>query len=328
MSTPMSKFSHGDLIMKEILINKIINYMELEKEEVKLSQLYEHFDKEKHTTIRGRINEVVGSRVIRTGRGKYILLGVDIEAVIEKTDTREAIPNILKSNIHYDLIFLDIPYRTGGQKGGNRNLSNYNLIEPEEFQEIITQAEKMLRTEDSQIYFMIAGGKSSKAAANKYLRAFDATDLKEAGKGSYLKLNKNGTVCNMGKYQMPAEDIFVYSPSGKLHSDKTTLDFKTIRPPLPRSGGYPTQKPLSLIEQIVMQSTNAGDKVLDMFGGSGVMLEACLNLKRFIHTMDISDDAITRMLKIAKAYTEKLIFVNDTNYSSEQMSVFQSGRLF
>jgi 16S rRNA G966 N2-methylase RsmD len=313
---------------KMSLIKKILKYMEHQEDAVELSQLYEHFDKEKHTTIRGRINESVGTKIIRTGRGRYLLLGAEIEAVIEKTDSLKAIPNILKSNIYYDLIFLDIPYRTGGQKGGNRDLSNYNLIEPEEFAEIVTQAEKMLKNENSQIYFMIAGGKSSKVAADKYIRAFDSSSLKVAGKGSYLKLNKNGTVCNMGKYPMPAEDIYVYSQSGKLYGDKTILDFKMTRPPLPKQGGYPTQKPFNLIEQIVNQSTKVGDSVLDLFGGSGVMLEACLKLKRFIHTMDISDDSINRMLKIAQSYTQKVLIVNNINYSNEQIMAFQSGRLF
>ena len=309
------------------LKTKILNYLK-DNGEVELSELYKHFDSQKHTTIRGRINEEVGSKIIRTGRGKYMLLGAEIEAVIEKTDARLAVPNILKANIFYDLIFLDIPYKTGGQKGGNRDLSNYNMIDPQEFQEIITQAQSMLRTEDSQVYFMIAGGKSSKASADKYLRAFAPTDLKVAGKGSYLKLNSNGTVCNMGKYPMPAEDIYVFSHSAKLHSDNTVLDFALQRPPLPRSGGYPTQKPFDLIEQIVKQSTNIGDKVLDMFGGSGVMLEACLKLKRFIHTMDISDEAIGRMLKIADAHTQKVVFANDTSYSNEQIEAFSRGYLF
>ena len=311
------------------LKQRIIKYMEEQKDEVNLSQLYEHFDSQKHTTIRGRINEDVGTKFIRTGRGKYILVGAEIEAVIEKTDSRLAIPNILKANIYYDLIFLDIPYKTGGQKGGNRDLSNYDLIDPEEFQEIVTQAQKMLRTENSQVYFMIAGGKSSKVAANKYIRAFDSSNLQLAGKGSYLKLNKNGTVCNMGKYPMPAEDILIYSHSGKLYQETTQLDFQLTRPPLPRSGGYPTQKPLDLMMQVIKQSTKVGDRVLDMFGGSGVTLEACLKLKRFIHTMDISQIAVDRMVNIAKRFTRDIITpVNNIAYDVEVLKIFQAGRLF
>jgi len=133
----------------------------------------------------------------------------------------------------------------------------------------------------------------------------------------------------MGKYPMPAEDILVYSHSGNLAKSDTQLDFQLTRPPLPRSGGYPTQKPLELMMQIIKQSTNVGDKVLDMFGGSGVTLEACLMLKRFIHTMDISDKSIERMINIAKRFTRDIIApVNNTAYDVEVLKVFQSGRLF
>lgn len=315
------------------LKQQIIQYLKNKGDEATLSELYEHFDNVKHTTIRGRINEDVGTKFIRTGKGTYMLLGAEIEAVIEKTDSRLAMPEIIKANIYYDLMFFDIPYKTGGQKGGNRDLSNYEMIEPEEFEKIINQAQKMLRTEDSQIYFMIAGGTSSKAAADKYIRAFAPTDLKVAGRGSYLKLNANGTVCNMGKYLMPAEEIYIFNHSGKLQINEEIpqLDFQLTRPPLPKSGGYPTQKPLELMKQIIKQSTNIGDRVLDMFGGSGVTLEACLMLKRFIHTMDISDEAIKRMISIANRFTRDIIApVNNVSYEydKESLMAFQSGRLF
>jgi len=303
--------------------------MGIQKSEVDLTELYEHFDSEKHTTIRGRINEEIGTKFIRTGKGKYMLVGAEIEAVIEKTDSRLAMPNILKANIYYDLIFLDIPYKTGGNKGGNRDLASYDLIDPEEFEQIVDQAQKMLSNDNSQIYMMMAGGKSSKVAAEKYLRAFAPSNLKLAGKGSYTKLNKNGSVCNMGKYEMPAEDIFIYSHSGKLvKPEETILDFRLTRPPLPRSGGYPTEKPFDLIEQIVKQSTNVGDKVLDMFGGSGKMLEVCLTLKRFIHTMDISDESVQRMIRIAERFTREIISVNTQSYDQQTLKMLQAGKMF
>lgn len=232
------------------------------------------------------------------------------------------------------MIFLDIPYYSGGQKGGNRDLSAYNLIMPEEFEKMIMEIQKMLKTDDSQIYFMIAGGKSSKKDALKYLSAFAPTNLLVAGKGSYTKLTSKGTVCNMGAYEMPPEEIYVYSHSGKLiKPDETQLDFRLQRPPLPKSGGYPTQKPLGLLEQIIKQSTNIGDSILDMFGGSGVTLDAALKLKRKCHIFDIADDAIKRMVNIlekhktsAKAIIESP--VNNFNYSDRQLRTFASGCLF
>ncbi len=112
---------------------------------------------------------------------------------------------------------------------------------------------------------------------------------------------------------------------------QSALDYKLQRPPLPRQGGYPTQKPFDLIEQIVKQSTKVGDSVLDLFGGSGVMLNVCLKLKRFIHTMDISDEAIDRMMTIAKLHTQRVVKVmpsNNQSYSDGQLDIFKSGVLF
>jgi len=272
------------------------------------SDQYKHFNNVQYKEHKDGNSEDTCTELIKTGKDTYMLLGTDAKALIEKTDSRLAIHEISKANILYDLMFFDIPYRTGGQKGGNRKLATYDLIEVEEFQEIIIQAQKKLRTEDSQIYFMIAGGKGSKASADKYLRTFEQTDLKLAGKGSYLKLFSNGKVCNMGKYQMPAEEIFIFNRSGKLqiNEEKPQLDFQLTRPPLQKNGGYQTQKPLELLKQIIKQSTNIGDTVLDMFGGSGVTLEACLLLKRFIHTIDISDDSISRMINIANKYSRDI----------------------
>lgn len=288
------------------LIERIKNYMKLKDNSVYLKELYDTFPDQKETTIRGRINESVGSKVIRVGRGQYMLISDEVEAIVEQTDSRIAIPNILASLIYYDTVFLDIPYFSGGQKGGNRNLSNYNLIYPEEFQMMILNIQKMLRSEDSQIYFMMAGGKSSKKDALKYIKAFDETQLQLAGQGTYTKLTSKGTVCNMGKYQMPPEDIFVYSFNGKLlKPNETQLDFALPRPPLPRSGGYPTQKPFEMLKQIIKQSTNIRDIVLDLFGGSGATLDAALNQKRRCHIFDVADEAINRMVSILDKYQVK-----------------------
>ena len=316
------------------LLNRIINYMKLQTKEVSLNDVYERFSEIKQSTIRGRINESVGTKLIRVGKGKYVLISEDVEAIVEQLDSRFAIPNILASLLYYDMIFLDIPYYASGQKGGNRDLSTYNLIMPEEFEGMIMEVQKMLRTEDSQLYFMIAGGKSSKKDAMKYLTAFGPTNLKVAAKGSYTKLTSKGTVCNMGAYEMPPEEIYVYSHSGKLlKPEETQLDFRLQRPPLPKSGGYPTQKPFNLLEQIIKQSTNIGEHILDMFGGSGVTLEAALKLKRKCHIFDLADDAIKRMIKILEKYTNKSTTIiekpmNNYSYSNEQLNMFANGSLF
>jgi DNA modification methylase len=57
--------------------------------------------------------------------------------------------------------------------------------------------------------------------------------------------------------------------------------------------GYPTQKPLALMERIIKASSNEGDVVLDAFCGSGTTLVAAQKLNRRFIGIDQSVRAIT-----------------------------------
>lgn len=61
--------------------------------------------------------------------------------------------------------------------------------------------------------------------------------------------------------------------------------------------GYPTQKPLALLERIVKASSNEGDIVLDAFCGCGTALLAAENLKRQWIGIDQSPTACRVMAK-------------------------------
>ena len=56
--------------------------------------------------------------------------------------------------------------------------------------------------------------------------------------------------------------------------------------------GYPTQKPLALLERIIRASTNPGDSVLDPFCGCGTAVVAAHKLNRQWAGIDISPFAI------------------------------------
>lgn len=290
--------------MKISLAAKILRYIE-DNKQFTISDLYREFgDAYKKHSIRARVYENLKGTVVRTSKGSYVLARIEIEAIVEQADSRKHVFEIKKANIFYDLIFLDIPYRTGGQRGGGvnpkRNMASYSLIEPEEFGEIIKAAEGLLRSEESQVVFMMAGGKSSAIQAEKYIRMFNETYLKRNDIGSYTKLTSKGSVCNMAQHDMPPEMIMSYSLDGKIRDctedDSYTLDFALQRPKLSRYGGYSTEKPLSMLKQIVAQATQKGDWVLDLFAGSGRMLEAALSLGRKAHLVEICPNAIMNFI--------------------------------
>ena len=59
--------------------------------------------------------------------------------------------------------------------------------------------------------------------------------------------------------------------------------------------GYPTQKPLPILQRIVRVHSNPGDTVLDFFAGSGTTGEAAARNERNFILIDNSHDAVEIM---------------------------------
>jgi DNA modification methylase len=102
----------------------------------------------------------------------------------------------------------------------------------------------------------------------------------------------------------------VFRPKGKVPRLKRYLDeapglpthsvWTDIRPLINFGNealGYPTQKPLALLERIIKASSNENDIVLDAFCGCGTALVAAENLKRQWIGIDVSPTACRVMAK-------------------------------
>ncbi|GDX81558.1 hypothetical protein LBMAG42_33690 [Deltaproteobacteria bacterium] len=59
--------------------------------------------------------------------------------------------------------------------------------------------------------------------------------------------------------------------------------------------GYPTQKPLAILERIVRVHSNPGDRLLDFFAGSGSFGEAAAKHGRDVVLVDVSEEAVAVM---------------------------------
>lgn len=84
----------------------------------------------------------------------------------------------------------------------------------------------------------------------------------------------------------------------KVIRGKTPTDvwWQTIVPPNSKEKtGYPTQKPLAILQRIVRVHSNPGDRVLDFFAGSGTTGEAALSLNRDATLVDSNPEAIKVM---------------------------------
>jgi site-specific DNA-methyltransferase (adenine-specific) len=86
---------------------------------------------------------------------------------------------------------------------------------------------------------------------------------------------------------------FNYELMKQISNGKQMRNLWEISPPQPKEkvhGKHPTQKPLKLLERILLASTNEGDVVLDPFNGSGSTGVAVLGLGRKYIGIEISEE--------------------------------------
>ncbi|CAA6807597.1 MAG: Unknown protein [uncultured Sulfurovum sp.] len=136
---------------KASLAMKLQSYI-TEKREFTLKELYQEFGEYKEHSVRARLyetDEYQEKRIIKTENGSYALCGVELEALIEKVDTREHLYTLTNAKVTYDLLLNDLPYSTNANRGGNRDLTDYPLITPEDFSSMITQIENSFYTKQN-----------------------------------------------------------------------------------------------------------------------------------------------------------------------------------
>ena len=79
----------------------------------------------------------------------------------------------------------------------------------------------------------------------------------------------------------------------RAEHDSMWLDIIGLNQMAKERAGYPTQKPLALLERIITASSRPGDVVLDPYCGSGTTLVAAEQLGRDSIGFDASEEAIT-----------------------------------
>ncbi len=115
----------------------------------------------------------------------------------------------------------------------------------------------------------------------------------ENGKSIYKRDENGNIVIGKEKKGVPLSDVW---------------EIPYLNPKAKERSGYPTQKPVLLLNQIINISTNIGDIVLDPFCGSGTTCVAAKSLNRSYFGIDISPDAV----ELANLRLEEMI-ISDSN---------------
>lgn len=111
------------------------------------------------------------------------------------------------------------------------------------------------------------------------------------GKSSYKKDETGNVILGQEKKGVPLSDVW---------------EIPYLNPKAKERCGYPTQKPVLLLNQIIKIATNVGDVILDPFCGSGTSCVSAKALGRNYIGIDIKSDAVI----LAKSRLEKMIITN------------------
>jgi site-specific DNA-methyltransferase (adenine-specific) len=93
---------------------------------------------------------------------------------------------------------------------------------------------------------------------------------------------------------------FNYKLMKETNRGKQMKSVWEIRPPEPwekKFGKHPTQKPVALLERILLASSHEGDLVLDPFSGSGTTVLAAFRLRRHALGCELSAEFLTLSLR-------------------------------
>jgi site-specific DNA-methyltransferase (adenine-specific) len=114
-------------------------------------------------------------------------------------------------------------------------------------------------------------------------------------KARMLRAYKAGIIYQSQPGAVPQEKRYLDQMEGQPLSDDWD-DIEHLHGANAESLGYPTQKPVALLERIVKMSSNVGDLVLDPFCGCGTTIDAAEKLKRKWIGIDVTQLA-TSLIK-------------------------------
>ena len=199
-----------------------------------------------------------------------------------------------------DLLLTDPPYNVN-YKGKAGTIKNDNM-KAEEYIKFLTAA-------FSNAYeYMREGACFYVWHSTREHRNFE-TALNNAGLQVRQQLiwNKNHFTLGRADYHWKHEPCLYGWKEGAAHkwySDRkqtTVLNFKKPT----KSKLHPTMKPVEMMSYLIGNSTQEGDNVLDLFGGSGSTLIACEELNRICYTMELDEKYIQTIIERWEAATGK-----------------------
>jgi site-specific DNA-methyltransferase (adenine-specific) len=190
---------------------------------------------------------------------------------------------------NHDTIFL---YGGGGELTFNRPYDPYDLDNLDEK----TASKYSHRDPDGRLYQLDNLMNPNPNRPNLTYEFLGHTKVWRWTKERMQEAYENGIVVQPSPGAVPRMKRYLDEQEGRP-IDTVWMDIPPINSQAKERLGYPTQKPLALLERIIKASSNENDVVLDAFCGCGTAILAAQNLKRQWIGIDISPTSCSVMAK-------------------------------
>jgi DNA modification methylase len=236
---------------------------------------------------------------------------------------------------YFDLIIADPPYNIGkdfGNKSDKQNQKEYR----EWVYYWMSLLPKVLKPNGS-VYICCDWKQSAlfeDALRNAKLHIMNRITWKrDKGRGAaknwkqnmediwFAVLDKSNYTFNLEEVKIPKKVIAPYRENGKpkdwyfkedgtperlTHPSNIWTDMTVPFWSMPENTEHPTQKPEALIERIVLASSNEGDKILDLFSGSGTASVVAKKLRRKFIGIEMNSEYVRLGLKRLSLVNKKI----------------------
>ena len=136
-------------------------------------------------------------------------------------------------------------------------------------------------------------------------------------KSHYRQKDKDGKVCRI---RTDAGKQRVYYPKEGVSCNDWWVDIPSVNSMAKERVGYPTQKPLTLLDRFIEAFTKKNDMVFDAFSGCGTTISSAQNLGRQWLGIDISKDAISVIRqRMAKEHSLKVQVIKIGTLSRDEV---------
>ena len=216
-----------------------------------------------------------------------------------------------------DLVFTDPPYNVDYQGYTEDRLTiQGDRMTPEQFQQFLRSTFASYRT------VVKPGASVYVCHSSSWQREFQNA-LESAGFEVRCQIiwAKNTFAWGFGRYKFQHEPLFYAHVAGEKDSwygDKSqSTVWEENKPAANRI--HPTAKPVGLVERALINSSKAGDLIVDLFGGSGSTLIACERHGRKARLMEIDPHYADCIVRRWEQYTGKTALLCGDGRSFEQI---------